>query len=169
MKLLYFNGFSLQNESELFDQYISYDQMTVVGFSYGAIKALEYVLHTEKRVDKLQLLSPAFFNDKDKKYKRMQTIFFNKDQEAYCKNFLHNCGFEKDDQDKYFKAGSSEELNELLNYNWDEEKLEELLDKGVFLEVYLAENDKIIDPKKALEFFKSYGDVYFIKNKNHIL
>jgi hypothetical protein len=126
---LYFSGFSLEGEKELFKEYIVENDYTVAGFSYGGQKAFEYVSETENRVDLLQLFSPAFFNDKDTKYKRMQLMFFKKDTKQYCDNFLSNCGLDKDSIDKYFKQGSFEELDELLHYVWDEEKLRKLIEK----------------------------------------
>jgi len=75
---LYFSGFSLVNEKELFEDYIIENDFTVSGFSYGAQKACEYVLNTNNRIDLLQLFSPSYFNDKDIKYKRMQLIYFKK-------------------------------------------------------------------------------------------
>ena len=39
----YFSGFSLENEEELFSKYIIENDFTISGFSYGAIKAFEYV------------------------------------------------------------------------------------------------------------------------------
>jgi hypothetical protein len=172
MKLLYFNGFCLNNESEVFNDYIENNDFTVSGFSYGAIKAVKSLLDGElskKRVDKLQLFSPAFFNDKDKKYVRLQLMFFKKDAQAYCDNFLHNCGFRDEDKDKYFSMGTYEELQELLEYRWEEETIKKLLERGIKIEVYLGSEDKIIDSSKALEFFKQFTEVYFIKNKGHIL
>ena len=166
---MYFSGFSLTNESELFDDYIKKDNLTVSGFSYGAIKAFEYALNTNSRVDKLQLFSPAFFNDKDIKYKRMQLMFFKKNSQEYCKNFLNNCGFTHELSSKYFSLGKFDELEELLYYIWDENKLKIIQEKGIELEVYLGSDDKIIDSNKALEFFKKYADIYYVKNKGHIL
>ena len=58
----YFSGFSLCNEEELFSDFLEEGEFNVAGFSFGAQNALEYVLSTDKRVDKLQLLSPAFFD-----------------------------------------------------------------------------------------------------------
>ena len=166
---LYFSGFSLENEKELFHEYIEESDFIVSGFSYGAIKALEYVLNTEKRVDKLQFFSPAFFNDKDKKYKRMQLIYFKKDAKKYCENFLHNSEFTNVLIEKYFKMGTSEELDELLNYEWIQENMKILEEKNIKLEVFLGENDKIIDAQNALVFFREFGEVYYIKEKGHIL
>ncbi|MEA3354672.1 MAG: pimelyl-ACP methyl ester esterase BioV [Campylobacterota bacterium] len=166
---LFFSGFCLENESELFNDYIIKNDFTVNGFSYGCIKAVEYVLKSTQRIDKIQLFSPSFFNDKDKKYKRLQLMFFNKDNNTYCKNFLKNCGFSKELSNKYFKLGTLNELEELLYYQWDNDKLQQIKNKNIEIEVYLGSGDKIIDSYKAMEFFKEYADVYLIKNKGHIL
>jgi len=166
---LYFSGFSLKDEQELFESYSVKNDVTVSGFSYGAIKAFEYVLNTNNRVDLLQLFSPAFFNDKDIKYKRMQLMFFKKDTQQYCDNFLINCGFTEDMKNRYFKEATFEELEELLYYQWDEEKLQKIVDNNIRIEIFLGSDDKIIDTSKALEFFKKFSEVYYIKEKGHIL
>ena len=166
---MYFSGFCLESEKELFQEYLIENDFTVSGFSYGAIKAVEYVLNTTNRVDKLQLFSPAYFNDKDKKYKRMQLIYFGKDNKAYCDNFLANCDIDEKQQNRYFKMGTVAQLEELLNYNWSAEKLQSIVNKGIDIEIYLGVEDKIIDSKIACEFFRKFGEVYYIKNKGHIL
>jgi len=166
----YFSGFSLENEEKLFSEYIIKNDFTISGFSYGAIKAFEEVLNSNQRVDKLQLFSPAFFQTKDKKFKRMQLMFFKKDEMAYCNNFLNNITYPSTiDCTKYFKLGKYEELDELLNYEWSEEKLNALLLKGTKIEVFLGSKDKIIESLKAKEFFTKYATVYYIKDVGHIL
>lgn len=87
MKLLYFSGFSLDDEKELFREYLIENDVSVSGFSYGAIKAFEYALRCEKRIDKLQLFSPAFFQTQSEKFKKMQMLFFKKDAKTYSENF----------------------------------------------------------------------------------
>lgn len=166
---LYFSGFSLKNEEHLFDEYLEKSDFIISGFSYGAIKAFEYVLNTNKRIDKLQLFSPAYFHDKDKKYKRMQVMYFKKDAALYCNHFLQNCGFSNELSSKYFELGTVEELYELLNYEWDVIKLKGLVKRNIQIEFYMGDKDSIIDTQKALEFFKQFGEVYYIKNKGHIL
>lgn len=168
---LYFSGFCLENEEELFQEYKIQSQYCVSGFSYGAQKAFEHALESKQRIDTLQLFSPAFFQDKDEKYKRMQLMFFNKNPQEYCKNFLQNCqlGSKEVDMQNYFVMGSSEELQSLLYYEWDKEKLQKLLEKNIKIEVYLGSEDKIIDSHKAKDFFKQFSTVYFFKNKGHIL
>ena len=166
----YHSGFCLENESELFDEFINKNDFTVSAFSYGAIKAFEEVLYSKQRVDKLQLFSPAFFQTKDKKFKRMQLMFYKKDENAYCNNFLENISYPSGiDCSKYFGKGTYAELEELLNFNWDEEKLQAVVNKGVQIEVFLGEDDKIIEAQKAKDFFVNYATVYFIKDVGHIL
>lgn len=132
----YFSGFCFFEESELFQDYIIQNDFTVSGFSFGAIKAFEEVLTSNKRVDKLQLFSPAFFQTQNEKFKRTQIMYFKKDENAYCQTFLSNVLSPLDlDISKYFKLGSIEELQELLYYEWREEKLQNLIDKGVKIEV----------------------------------
>ena len=166
----YFSGFCFFEESELFQDYIIQNDFTVSGFSYGAIKAFEEVLNSNNRVDKLQLFSPAFFQTQNEKFKRTQIMYFKKDANAYCQTFLSNVLSSLDlDISKYFKLGSIEELQELLYYEWSEEKLQKLIEEGVKIEVYLGGNDKIIDASKAQEFFKEFATVYYIKEIGHLL
>ena len=166
----YFSGFSLENEEEIFSEYIIKNDFTVSGFSYGAIKAFEELLESNQRVDLIQLFSPAFFQTQSEKFIRMQLMFFKKDSKAYCENFLKNIsqpsGF---NMSKYFKEDSLEELQTLLTYKWEEEKLNKVLKKGVKIEVYLGSDDKIINSQEAANFFKEFAKVYFIKNSGHIL
>ena len=97
-------------------------------------------------------------------------MYFKKDANAYCESFLKNVIFPTNlDISKYFKLGTIEQLEELLYYEWSEEKLQKLLNKGTKIEVYLGGVDKIIDSAKAKEFFKNFATVYYIKEKGHLL
>jgi len=170
MRFRFFPGFCLKDEKEIFNNYLIENDFTISGFSYGAIKAFEYILNSKKRFDLLQLFSPAFFQYQDEKFKRVQLMFFKKDKELYCRNFLRNVSYNSNvNMHKYSKQGTFKELYELLNYIWIEEKLENLVHRGVKIEVYLGSEDKIIDSNLALEFFKQYSTVYFMKGKGHIL
>ena len=166
----YYSGFCLENEKELFEEFLENGDFVLQGFSYGAIKAFKEALNSSKRVDKLQLISPAFFQTQDKKFKRMQLMFFKKDAKSYCDNFLENIAYPSSlNTSKYFTQGSMGELDELINYTWLEEELQTLVDKGTKIEVFLGQNDKIIDSEKAKDFFVKYATVYYIKNVGHIL
>ncbi len=170
MTFNYFSGFCLEDERVLFQDYIIENDFTVAGFSYGAIKAFEEVFNSSKRVDLLQLFSPAFFQVEDEKFKRMQLMFFKKDSSIYCKNFLDNASLSSNiDISKYFKKGSFKQLKELLEYVWSEEKLKQLANRGTKIEVYLGDEDRIINSTKAKDFFIKYATVYYIKEVGHIL
>jgi len=166
----YFNGFFLKNEEIFFQDYIIDSDYCVAGFSYGAQRAFEFVYNSPNRVDRLILLSPAFFQDKDNKFKRMQLIFFQKDKQSYINNFLNNVIYPSTiDILHYLQEGTFKQLQELLYYQWDKDKLNFLVKNGVILEIYLGQKDKIINANKAKEFFKEFGEIYFIKNVGHIL
>jgi len=162
----YFSGFCLKNENELFESFTCKGDFCVVGFSYGAQKALEYTFVCKERIDKLQLISPAFFMDKSEKYKKLQVISFKKDSDLYCKNFLKNIGLK---DMSFFKKGTLDELKELLFYEWDIEKLKELKDRGIEIEVYLGVDDKIINSLHVKNFFQEFATIYYIKDKGHML
>jgi enterochelin esterase-like enzyme len=166
----FFSGFCFFKESELFEEYLIKNDFTFNGFSYGAIKAFEEALLSNERVDKLQLFSPAFFQNFPEKFKRTQLMYFKKDALSYCKSFLENVIYPRNlDISKYFQLGTAQELEELLYYQWSEDKIERLLKKGTKIEVYLGANDKIIDALKAKEFFEKFATVYYIKEKGHLL
>jgi len=168
----FFSGFSLQKESYLFKDYINDTKYTVVGFSYGAIKAYEYVQKTiaaKKRVDTLQLLSPAFFQTKNAKFKRLQLLSYSKGEIVYLKQFIKLCFDPYEKKIVEQKKSTKKELEELLNYEWDLDELDNLVQKGVKIEVYLGENDKIIDVEGAREFFTKVSTVTYIKEANHFL
>ncbi len=166
----FYSGFSLKGEEEIFDSFLDKRDFCVSGFSLGAIEAFEYVLNTKNRVDKLQLFSPAFFEDKDKKFKRLQLIFYKKDSDAYITNFLKNIALPLSyDMSSYLQKGSYEELEKLLYYAWDGKKLQEIKDRNIQIEVYLGEKDHIINSALAKEFFIEFATIYFIKNSGHIL
>ena len=167
--MLFFSGFCLKNEKELFKEQLKNSEYEVAGFSYGAIKAFEYASNAT-RIDTLTLLSPAFFQTKDKKFKRLQLLHYKKNPQQYIENFLKNTAYPSNtDMKKYYHDGEYEDLEKLLNYIWDEKKLQLLKEKGVDIKVHLGQLDKIIESKKAYEFFKPYATVYYYKNKGHIL
>lgn len=166
----YFNGFSLKNEEVLFSSYLFNSESLVVGFSYGAQKAFEYAYNATHRIDRLILLSPAFFQAQKSSFIRTQLIYFDSSKESYVKQFLKNVIYPSSlDLSEYVEIGTKDELEELLNYVWDKDKLDTLLSRGVKIEVFLGEDDKIIDVKDAQNFFSKKCITYTIKNSGHIL
>jgi len=166
----FYSGFSLSNDKQLFLAYLKENEYTFAGFSYGAIQAFKEALNTHERIDTLQLFSPAFFQDKGEKFKRMQNMYYAKDKQAYLENFRasifapasvnKNVGYEE---------GSAQQLEELLAYVWKPDELKALQDKGVKLEVYLGSEDKIINADSAKAFFLPYADTYMINGAGHTL
>ena len=168
----FYSGFSLKNESHFFDELIKKSDYTVCGFSYGAIKALDYVkkeLKEGKRVDTLQLFSPAFFQTKTKEFKRLQLMAYRRNEEVYLRQFINSCFSPHEKKDVEHSVTVIDELEELLNYEWSLSELQEVTDKGVKIEVYLGSEDKIIDVEGAREFFLQTATVTYIKNANHFL
>jgi len=168
----FYSGFSLKNDEKYFKEYRNLSSYSVSGFSYGAIKALQSVqktLEEGRRVDRLQLFSPAFFQTTSEKFKRLQTMSYKKNKEKYLNNFLKSCFSPYTQKEVMQKETRVEELEELLNFEWSVLQLKNLLQKGVVLEIYLGEKDTIIDVSKAREFFLAFGSVTYIKNANHFL
>ncbi len=167
--MVYYSGFSLKDDSSFFDQYLKQSDYNVAGFSYGAIKAFEYTYSCKERVDTLQLFSPAFFQTKPKTFKRAQIMAYKKDKEKYLSQFIKGC-FEPNQLKKTLHVSTSQsELEELLHYEWDAKKLKEIQKSGVQIEVYLGNEDKIIDVQSAKEFLLPFATTYLINGANHFL
>ena len=160
----FFNGFCLNLDKSFFSEYIEDKEFVVVGFSYGAQKAVDYVLNTPHRVDKLQLLSPAFF-DYNQKLIELNLSAFKKNKLNYINNFLKKAGADEIILNYLDYSCNENDLYKLFTFNW--EKISKI--KGIKIEVFLGEFDKILALKKAYGFFKNYADVYLIKKANHFL
>ena len=160
----FFSGFCLNLDKTFFDEYIEDKEFVVAGFSYGAQKAVDYVLNSNKRVDKLQLLSPAFF-DYPKKIVNINLEAFKRDKNSYINNFLKKAGANEEILDYLDYSCNESDLYKLFTFDW--EKINDL--KKVKIEIFLGEFDRIIALKKAYAFFKNYGEIYFIKKANHFL
>jgi len=168
----FYSGFSLQNEAYLFREYIRNNEYSISGFSYGAIFALKETikrLKQKQRVDTLTLLSPAFFQTKDKRFKRLQLISYNKNRDAYMQQFIKSCFDPYEKKIIEHKQTSAEELEELLEYEWSHTELEFIESCGVNIEVYLGGQDKIIDALSSKKFFLEYATVTYINDANHFL
>jgi len=166
----YFHGFSLKKEEKFFKEYLIESDYAVAGFSYGAQKAFEYAYRTKERIDRLILLSPAFFQNQKKSFIRTQLRYFKANKEEYKEQFLKNVAYPSSvNLSDYISDGSEEELEELLSYQWDKEKIKELLNRGVTIEVFMGESDKIVDAKKSFELFEALVPVYFFKGRGHLL
>lgn len=168
----FYSGFSLKNEQHFFDAYTNRSDYAVCGFSYGAIKAFEFVkerLELKKRVDTLQLFSPAFFQTKEEKFKKVQLMAYRKSRDLYLSEFLKSCFLPYPKKSVEPRESSVEELEELLSFEWNIQELKTLAQKGVKIEVYLGGEDKIIDIEAAREFFLEVATVTYIREANHFL
>lgn len=166
----FFNGFSLYGEENFFNGILVNTDMCVAGFSYGAQKALEYAFASQERIDRLILISPAFFQTQKPSFIRAQLRYFEMDKEEYIDRFLQNTAYPcRSDLYPYLRSGTKEELEALLTYTWDKEKFRSLLQKGITIEIFLGSKDKIIDANAAFSFFSSLTSTYFIKDAGHLL
>ncbi|SFV66887.1 FIG00387961: hypothetical protein [hydrothermal vent metagenome] len=166
----YFNGFSLKGEEAFFKEQLIDNDFTIAGFSYGAIKAFEYVYNATERIDRLILLSPAFFQNHKKSFTRTQLRYYKSDKKAYTQQFLKNVAYPSSiSLDEYLSKGTIEELEELLSYSWDSKKILELLKRGVTVEVFIGTEDKIVYAQKSFEFFSELVPCYFVKGVGHLL
>ena len=170
--MIYFNGFCLKDDIKFFKPFIQESEFYVYGFSYGAIKAFLHVkelLENFKRVDKLVLFSPAFFQTKADKFKLLQLKNFEKNQQRYVDNFIDNCFLPYKRCDIILNNDTKEDLEKLLHFEWKIDELYKIKQKGVKIEVYLGGKDRIIDVDGAMEFFKEVADITYIKDANHFL
>ena len=166
----YFSGFCLENEAGLFESLLIQNDFSVAGFSYGAIKALEYALSCQKRIDTLQLISPAFFQDRESSFKKAQIRAFKQESVKYTQNFIQNITYNTNiNLMPYLKYDTQDVLQELLYYVWEKEKLQILQKRGIQIEVYLGEKDNIINSLSVREFFGPFSTIYYFKNVGHLL
>ena len=168
----FYSGFSLKNEEYLFNDFIQKGNYTICGFSYGAIKAVYATLQRLKsgsRVDVLQLFSPAFFQTRDEKFKRLQYINYNKNINLYMKQFIDGCFSPYEKKIIESKETRLDELKDLLEYKWSLDELKSIENANVKIEVYLGGMDKIINTNQAKDFFLQIATVTYIKDANHFL
>ncbi len=168
----FYSGFALEKDDVFFEDLIQESPFFIYGFSYGAIKAYLHVkkaMEEGKRVDRLVLFSPAFFQTKSEKFKRLQKMAYRKNKEQYLQNFLYSCFAPYTLKEITLKNSSLEELEELLEYKWDINGFQKLKNQGVAIEVYLGGKDNVIDVDGAYEFFTQIADVTYIKKANHFL
>ena len=166
----YFNGFSLRDEAHFFREWLIDSEFVVAGFSYGAQQALEYTLQSKERIDRLILLSPAFFQNQKPAFLRTQLHYFLADSNSYVSQFLANVTHPSSIAlDDHLAVGTHDELSDLLHYTWEEEKLQMISKRGTTIEVILGSEDKIIDAEAAWAFFSPHVTTYWIKGAGHLL
>ena len=116
--MIFFSGFSLANEEGIFEAYLkryAENPHVVAGFSYGAIKAVEYALSTDRRIDRLILLSPAYFAGRPESFVKMQCIHYRKNPAAYIEKFFENAAFPASfNLVPFFREATPDDLEKLL-------------------------------------------------------
>ncbi|WP_353662473.1 pimelyl-ACP methyl ester esterase BioV [Hydrogenimonas sp. SS33] len=171
--MTFFSGFSLRGEAALFEAYLGpwrENPYVVAGFSYGAVKAVEYAISHRGRIDRLLLLSPAWFVDKSTAFKRAQLLAFRKDRDRYLKAFFRNALHPSSlDLTPYIAPGDIGELEELLMYEWPRENFEKIRKKGIVTEIYLGREDRIVDANAAHDYFRNVGESWLFKPYGHFL
>lgn len=180
----YFSGFCFKDELFLFDHLfkdfnLTLDEFDIVGFSYGAQSAIDYAreIYKTKRIGKIILFSPAFFQCESLAFKNMQLKLFNKNQDKYILTFLQKCGLNNDllsNIDSYnealrkinfLKYETEETLYKLLHYEFTDLSFLENITTFVFI----GEKDLIINSEKSLKFFSKHAISFLLKDYNHIL
>jgi hypothetical protein len=165
----FYSGFALSGDQHFFDPYLKHSDYTVAGFSYGAIKAAQYVANANERIDTLQLFSPAFFQTKKESFRRLQMGGYIKDTERYLDNFLTSCFAPSPVAPVSIGNNDAESLQELLYFEWTSDLMESICSKGTRIEVYLGMEDHVIDVEGAIDFFLPYASVTTIRKGNHFL
>ena len=168
----YFSGFSLEGEEAFFEVYLDKSQYSVAGFSAGAQQAFDYVFNHTERIDTLILFSPAFFQTQNRAFVRTQLRYFRQDREAYILQFMKNVSspLSSIHLEKYLSVGSYEELEALLVYQWDKEKIESILARGIEIEIYLGSEDAIINYADTVSFFQESGcRLHSLEDRGHLL
>lgn len=165
----FYSGFALSGDQHFFDPYLKHSDYTVAGFSYGAIKAAQYVANTNERIDTLQLFSPAFFQTKKESFRRLQMGGYIKDTERYLDNFLTSCFAPSPVAPVSIGSNDAQTLEELLYFEWTSELMESIRSRGTRIEVYLGLEDQVIDVEGARDFFLPYASVTTIRKGNHFL
>lgn len=184
----YFSGFCFKGELHLFDDLfcdfnISLNEFDIVGFSYGAQRAIEYArsIFKTKRIGRIFLLSPAFFQQKNESFVSMQLQLFNKNKDKYIISFLKRCGLnlllesidnkglesyqEVIEKFDFLDICSSQDLENLLRYEF--KNLDFLENIEVF--TFIGGSDLIVDSKESFNFFSKYTISFLLNDYNHIL
>lgn len=178
--MVFFGGFGFSDNIKIFEPilrefgYFDANPYNVCGFSFGAQKAVQYTLEsleTNARINRVLLLSPAFFNDRDLAFKNAQLRAFSKNRVLYMKTFYKNIGLCAEDKQFLQEVESLDlcTLEQCLYYEFKGEDLILLNSRGVEIVAILGSRDKIINANVANDFFSKYGIVYMINDANHLL
>ncbi|KIM10888.1 MAG: hypothetical protein KU37_09205 [Sulfuricurvum sp. PC08-66] len=169
----FYSGFALVGDAKLFEAWLDRGEYTIAGFSYGAKAAFEAVieaLNAKVRIDRLQLFSPLFFEQKKERYRILQYEAYTQNSASYIKHFLDNC-YAPAINDLRIETGAHTlaMLEELLTYRWSSTQLERVVAAGVHIDVYVGAQDKIVDAKAIESFFCPFATVHTFAHAGHFL
>lgn len=165
----FFSGYSLREEVAFFDPFLKHTSYNVAGFSYGAIRALQFTLEATTRIETLQLFSPAYFCHRSESFKRQQLRGYRVDPSGYLSRFIEHCFAPYMAQEVVITNDGPEALETLLYFDWPPAALQAVRERGVAIEVYLGGRDAIVDAEAARAFFTAFATVHYLKNANHFL
>ena len=86
-------------------------------------------------------------------------MFFKKDEDAYIK--AQHGGIKLIVNNDKLGYGNNTGVKIVYSYNFYIRRIK--------IEVFLGQNDKIIDSLAAKDFFKEFATVYYFKDKGHLL
>ena len=193
MTAVYFSGFGFANESALFAapqsavrECLDMRDCDVVGFSYGAQKAVRYALQSTRPIRRLCLLSPAFFHTMPTKRKEAEIRLFAANPTRYLRAFLQQAlgGTDASAAQKelvlpYFCLAAPEsihadalegDLRTLLFYIFCADELAQIRARGIEIEVFLGAKDRIVSATEARDFFAPLATrIFWVQGAGHLL
>lgn len=194
MTAVYFSGFGFANESALFAapqsavrDCLDAREFDVLGFSYGAQKAVRYALHSTRPIRRLSLLSPAFFHGMPTKRKEAELRLFAANPTRYLRTFLQQAlggatnanEAQKELVLPYFCLATPEsiradvlgdDLRALLFYTFCADELMQIRARGIEIEVFLGEKDRIVSAAEARDFFAPLATrLFWVQDAGHLL
>lgn len=193
MTAVYFSGFGFANESALFGapsavrECLDMREYDVVGFSYGAQKAVRYALHSTRPIRRLSLLSPAFFHSMPTRRKEAEIRLFAANPTRYLQGFLQQALSGATDASEaqrelalpYFCLAAPEsirtkvlesDLRALLFYTFCADELAQIRERGIEIEVFLGEKDRIVSAAEARDFFAPLATrLFWVQGVGHLL
>ncbi len=193
MTAVYFSGFGFANENALFAapqsavrECLDVRECDVVGFSYGAQKAVRYALHATRPIRRLCLLSPAFFHGMPTKRKEAELRLFAANPTRYLRAFLQQALGDTDASEAqrelvlpYFCLAAPEsihadalgdDLRALLFYAFCADELAQICARGIEIEVFLGAKDRIVNALEARDFFAPLATrLFWVRDAGHLL
>ncbi len=194
MTAVYFSGFGFANESALFAappsavyECLDMRDCDVVGFSYGAQKAVRYALQSTRPIRRLCLLSPAFFHTMPTRRKEAEIRLFAANPTRYLRAFLQQAlggdtdasAAQKELVLPYFCLAAPEsiqldtlegDLRILLFYTFCADELTQIRARGIEIEVFLGEKDRIVSATEARDFFAPLTTrIFWVQGAGHLL